>query len=411
MKNDLEQKLIERFGEINISEALKKQILPYVKNDTLVIASTYLAIVVTERSEEGRGIGYWDQVRVFFQDQMAMQEWNWRHKNYQHLDQKHLSVRNIGGIKALKNPNTIIVKVELINNEGSRTVDFKFSTDSAILPLKTGKIPLTIVRPTKEYTRQKIDAKLTYACDTDSIQAMARANGIELTAADFRRVIENNLNMGLVEYLGKAVKIAKKFGLTLGKDDYKRFIFRNLARYEANSKDVKKASTAAKFQKEDFQEIVDYCLKNRISCRICYIDDDYGLKIAQEIIEFGDLDRENYYKVAKLYISRKYYSNAVKLSKTHNIKFTSEEYQQLVAGFLSEVNDGLKNAKHSLRQAQAAAKAGRVKISEDDYRKFLNDYIKMMFKYEKMPASHNDYPQDKLRRIREIADLAGIALE
>lgn len=406
------EKFIERFGEMKISDELKGQVLPHIDNKTLTIANEYLAAVVTERSEHGRGIGNWDQVRVFLQDQNTMKEWNWRHKDDQHLDKKHLRVQSIGSIEASKDRDQIIVKMELVNNYGKRTVDFEFPADKTKLPFEDGEIPMKIVKPTEAYARKEINDAIKYATDLEDIQNIAKANGLELTENDFRKVVENNLNIGRMERLKNAQKVAGECGLELSKDDYKRFMYNNLGRYDTNpAEDLKIVNSFAKFQKEDLQEIADYCIKNKIPSYVCYIDDDYGLIIAKKIVEYGKLDEENFHKIATTYIDRRIFSEASKLSKAHSFEFTKDEYQKLVNGFLSEAKDGLKNHKFSLKRAQEMAEAGGIEITEDDYKKFLEDCIAEMFRYEKRPTSLKDYPKDKLKEIQEIAKIAGIKLE
>lgn len=406
------KKLAERFGEIKIDDELREQISPYIDNKTLTIANGYLAAAVTERSERGKGIGYWDQVRVFFYDQNAMQEWNWRHKDDQHRDQKHLSVKSIGDVKMLKDGDRIIATIELINNDGSRTVDFEFSADNTKPPFEDGEISIATVRPTEAYARKEIDDTLasSFTTNLDKIQGMAKASGIELTENDFRKVAENNLDFGLIKYLEKAQQIAKTCGFELTKDDYKRFMFENLGRYDTNpAEDIKTVATLANFQKEDFQEIADYCINNKIPSYVCYMDDDYGLIIAKKIVEYGNLNKGNFHKIASTYLDREIFGEAFELSQTHDFKFTKDENQRLVKGLLSRAED-YHYSQGALKIAQEAAKESGIEISEDDYREVLNKCIKGMFRYEKAPTSFRNYPEYKLKIIQEVAKIAGINL-
>lgn len=188
-------------------------------------------------------------------------------------------------------------------------------------------------------------------------------------------------------------------------------MFKNLGRFDTDpTKDIKTVNSFAKFQEEDFQEIADYCIKNRIPSYVCYVGDVYGLIIAKDIVKYGKLDKENFHKIASAYIDQRCPGNAMEMAKAHNFKFTEDEYKKLVNGFLAEAEDGLKNQKNSLKQAQKAAEAGGIKITKNEYKKFLDDCIEEMFEYEKAPASFKNYPEDKLKRIQEIADVAGINL-
>jgi hypothetical protein len=409
------EKFFERFGEVKISDELMRQVLPYIENDTLVIVNEYIGVVVTERSEEGAGIGYWDQVRVFFHDQRVMQEWNWRHKNHQHLDQKHLAVSRIGDIKISKGDCRIILDIQLISGYGSRYENFDFRTDNFKPPFENGEVKAVVVRPTEKYARAKIDSNLEYAHDMEKAERIAKSSGLVLTQVDYKKVIENNLKIGLMTYLKEAQKLAKKYGLELSREDYKRFLFKNLDRSghpeDARAKDIKAVGSLAKFRKNDFQDIVKFCAENRVSSYVCYTSDDYGLMIAQEIVAYAKLGKAYLKIIARAYMERRIYDIPWEMSKKHGFKFTRLEHRKLIDGFLTEANEGLRNPKISLTKAKEVASAAGIKITEEEYKTFLLVCIKMMFRYEKRPSSFEDFPVAKKEVVQEVATIAGIVLE
>lgn len=430
----IDEKLIERFGEIKISNELKQQISPYLDNKTLSIANEYLAAVVTERSERGAGIGFWSQVRVFLHDQNAMQEWNWRHKDSQHLDQKNLSVNNIGNIKASKNGDQIIIITELLNNDGKRDVDFEFTADKTKPPFEDGEIPVKIAKATEVYARKEIDEEIEYAGDIDKLQEIAKASGVELTEKDFRKVIANLLILGKVKYFKKAQDIAKSVGLELTKDEYKEFVYS--CRFSTEwidakgkywpypedetckpSRGIDIVSSFANFSAEDYEEMVEkFIAEGRMSNTSPYSRAD-SLKDAEEMAKYGKLDKKTFQNIAKTYLGLyrdpgkpwpvfEKSGKVLEMLKAYNLDFSKDEYQKIVDGFLSRVDNPIWN----LKQAQEAAEIGGIKISEDDYRKFLDNSIEEMFPYEKKPASFRNYPEDKLKQVQEIAEIAGINL-
>lgn len=114
--------LAGRLGDTIISEELRRQILPYADEESLVIAAEHdVAAVLTTRSEHGSsgGIGYYSQVRVFYGSQEEMQEWQWRDRYTASNDKPWLRVYAIGAVKVSENKNGAEVEVELVNNEHS----------------------------------------------------------------------------------------------------------------------------------------------------------------------------------------------------------------------------------------------------------------------------------------------------
>ena len=373
-------------------------------NDTLTIANEFIAAVKTERSERGAGIGYWDQIRVFLNDQNAMQEWNWRHKDHQHLDKKDLGFNSIGNIQALKKGDKTVVTLKLVNNDGSRNVSFEFTDDKTKTSLEDGKIATKIAGPTETYARKEINKTLEHAWDMDEAQKIAKAGGVELTEDDYRKVVVNLLRIASdVEYIEKARKIAKAGGFEISKDDYKQFMFDNLTSFHSRpKKDIKVVDSLAKFQTSDFEEMIEHCLSHAP-----YGDRIYHAKI---VAEYGKMSEDTFRKIAIAQISQGEFYGALELSETHNFKFTKEESQEIINGFLS-MTDTWYILPAVLKKAQEVAKESGIEITKDDYKKFLDGCIEKMFRYEEIPKSFRNYPKDKLERIQMAAKIAGIDLD
>lgn len=402
------KRLAERFGETKIDDELKEQISPYIDNKTLTIANGYLAAVVTERSERGKGIGYWDQVRVFFYDQNAMQEWNWRHKDDQHLDQKSLSVNSIGGIRASKDKDRISITIELVNNDGSRTVDFEFSAENAKPPFEDGEIPIEIAKLAEAYARKEIDKKIEYARDVDELQEMAKTSGIELTKDDFHKVVENILDVGLPEYIEKAQKVAKAGGFELTKDDYKNFVA-GTDRVQFSGADGKLHShyedgweivraidivaPIANFSKEDYEDIVDLILaKNKL-----YLEKgkayDKSIDNAKRIAEYGKLDEEVFHKIAGAYIANAWHNKALDMSEDHNFEFTQVEFKQLADCFLEEALEYKSGMSHDLNKARELAVLAGFELNKE--------YV--VQKYSRLIKDRPDSSELVLKELDEIS--------
>ena len=115
--------LTQRLGNIEISEELRRQILPYADKETLVVVNPNVAAVITPRSEWGSsgGIGRYDQVRVFCGSQSAMQEWQYRDRYSESADRPLLAVDGLGEVKVSERDNKVVVEVELVNNHRGRT--------------------------------------------------------------------------------------------------------------------------------------------------------------------------------------------------------------------------------------------------------------------------------------------------
>ncbi len=374
------EKLTERFGKIEICNELKQQILQYTDNNTLVIANEHFAAVVTGRTEHGTGCGYWDQVRVFFDDQEGVQEWSWRHKDNQCLDKKHLAVNSISNIKASKDGDRIIVTTELVNNTGKRTVDFEFTTGDTKSLFKDGEISTSIVKTTGEYARKEMDDALPYATDLDNIQKIAKNSGIELIEDDFRKVVENILDVGLPEYVEKARKVATVGGFELTKDDYKNFVARHDRRQYLDADDGKFHMVPTKnckmvyaidvvvqivnFSKEDYEDVVNLILaRNKLYLKEGYAYDekiDYATKVAID----GKLDDEVLHKIAVAYVANCWYGKALDLYENRNFKFTKNELKQLADGFLKEALTYKSSAPYYSNKAKELAKLAGFELNK-----------------------------------------------
>ncbi len=133
----LEGQDIEIAGRMDcgeIGEELQRQILPYAKDKTLVVATPTVAAVTDSRSEWGStgGIGYYSQVRVFCGSQNEMQEWQWRDRYNVSKDKPWLAVDHLGEVKVSEKDGKVIVEVELLNNHyPSRTATFTFNPSKA----------------------------------------------------------------------------------------------------------------------------------------------------------------------------------------------------------------------------------------------------------------------------------------
>lgn len=128
LRKEQNDKLAEKFSDVEISDDLRRQIVPHV-DKTIVVVSKDIAIVKDSRSEWGSsgGIGYWDQIRVFCGGQSDMHEWQWRDRYSASQDRHDLRVNGIGQVEVSEGDGQITVKVELINKEyGNRSTSFAF---------------------------------------------------------------------------------------------------------------------------------------------------------------------------------------------------------------------------------------------------------------------------------------------
>jgi hypothetical protein len=117
-------------GDKVISDKLRHQLTSSsFRMDSLVVENADVAVAQGSRSEYGStgGVGYFDQVRVFYGDQSKMQEWQWRDRYNARNDRHDLCVHSIGAIKVSEDDNSVSIEVELVNRDrGSRYTTFKF---------------------------------------------------------------------------------------------------------------------------------------------------------------------------------------------------------------------------------------------------------------------------------------------
>ena len=426
-ENSVDKRIAERFGDIKIEDDLKKQISSYLDNNTLTIANEFIAAVKTERSERGAGIGYWDQLRVFLHDQNAMKEWNWRHKDSQNLDRKDLEFNSIGDIQALKKGDKIIITLKLVNNDGSRNVSFEFTADKDNTTFEDGKIATKVAGPTEKYARKEIDEKLEHAWNMDEVQSIAKASGQELQEKDFRKVVGNLLKCGNIEYFKRAQKVAEEGGLELNKEDYKQFVLQcrfstewidakgKYWQYPENEtckaiRGIDVVAPLASFSTEDYEEMLEKILSRSKTNQDSYNDKKGLLEDAEKMVEYGQLDKKALYEVAKanLDLWSENSDKVLELIKSHNIKFTKEEYEKLTKGFLAQARDYFKNPVNALTKAKEVAEMGKIEIAEDDYKKFFDDAIKRMYESR---YSYHDIPEELKRdceKMKEVAEIAGL---
>ena len=135
LREEQEKKLTEKLGDVEVSVELRRQILPYVDKKPLVVTKD-IAVVKDGRSEWGSsgGIGYWDQVRVFYGSQNDMREWQWRDRYSASNDRHDLEIDDVGKVEVSEGEGTVSVKVELINKEyGNRSTTFTFDKQKAVV--------------------------------------------------------------------------------------------------------------------------------------------------------------------------------------------------------------------------------------------------------------------------------------
>lgn len=135
LREEQDIKLTERLCGMVISDELRRQILPYAGNQSLVIlGQPNVAAVLTSRSEHGSsgGIGYYDQVRVFCGSQSDLKEWQWRDRYSASNDKPWLAVHGIRELRVSEKDNKMNVEVELVNNQhGNRNVTYTFDPPKA----------------------------------------------------------------------------------------------------------------------------------------------------------------------------------------------------------------------------------------------------------------------------------------
>lgn len=124
---------------LDVCAELKLQ-LSQCEKGNLTVVSPIIAVVTTDRSEWGSvgGIGYYDQVRVFYKSQSKMQEWQWRDRYSAGNDKPWLSVHGIGEVKVSNEGEKVVIEVELLNaKHGNRRATYEFTPASRDIPILT----------------------------------------------------------------------------------------------------------------------------------------------------------------------------------------------------------------------------------------------------------------------------------
>lgn len=99
-------------------------------NDIAVCKADPEAVAaLTSRNQWGMsgGIGYYDQVRLYYHGQTEMVEFNWRDQYSAANDRPRLKVNSIGGLTISASGEKVRVSVKLKNSYGTRTHSFKVS--------------------------------------------------------------------------------------------------------------------------------------------------------------------------------------------------------------------------------------------------------------------------------------------
>jgi hypothetical protein len=169
LRQEQDVKLAERLGGKVVSDELRRQILPYVDNESLVFVSHDVAAVRDERHEYGSsgGVGMYDQVRVFCGSQSETQEWQWRDRYSASNDRRDLAVHSIGAVKVSKKDNRMVVEVELVNrNYGNRTATYTFDPPKAAATrmLSAEEQAAFAARVEKEVSRIMADLNRLWEC-------------------------------------------------------------------------------------------------------------------------------------------------------------------------------------------------------------------------------------------------------
>jgi len=128
-EKELWQKLADTTDSISPSSTLFDFLLNFSKYiEEVKVVEPDIAVIQTSRSEWGGsgGIGYFDQITVYFYGQTEMEEWQWRDRYSASRDRWDLRIHGIGQVK-IEADDIVEVRVELINNKyGNRWAIFHF---------------------------------------------------------------------------------------------------------------------------------------------------------------------------------------------------------------------------------------------------------------------------------------------
>jgi len=133
-----EKKASEIATEIRLEETLKGQVvspearafLASVFTNDLKVVDPDTLVYLKERSEWGSsgGVGYFDQVHVYYHGQTEMEEWQWRDRYSASKDRHDLRIEGLGKVSVSEENGEARIEIELINEEyGNRSTSFTFS--------------------------------------------------------------------------------------------------------------------------------------------------------------------------------------------------------------------------------------------------------------------------------------------
>lgn len=115
---------------VEVGETMRNYLTSVDANKTiwaLKIVAPDIAVFRTDRSEWGGsgGIGKFHQANVYYKGQVEMQEWQWRDRWSASNDKPWNYIGGFGKVDIKKN-GEVVMKVELLNNNGNRTATFRF---------------------------------------------------------------------------------------------------------------------------------------------------------------------------------------------------------------------------------------------------------------------------------------------
>ena len=130
-----EEKLRKLVGDQPVSEQAKAFIANLITS-TLAVVTPDVFVWLTSRSEWGGsgGIGYFDQVRIYYHGQTKLAEYQWRDRYSASNDKPWLKVNSFGATSVEVSGNKATVSVELVNIDGKRTEKYVFEHKEVVAP-------------------------------------------------------------------------------------------------------------------------------------------------------------------------------------------------------------------------------------------------------------------------------------
>lgn len=128
-KKDVKDAEGKNLEKIEASGALKSYLKTVKSIQSLRIIDPDIAIFQGSRSEWGSsgGIGYFDQIYVYFHSQTDMREWQWRDRWSESKDRHDLRIDELGRISVELEKERQKVLIEIVNKEyGNRETFFSF---------------------------------------------------------------------------------------------------------------------------------------------------------------------------------------------------------------------------------------------------------------------------------------------